>query len=230
MDITTKEIAHGDEGAVWCIVDQIDFDRDKHAVKAEIAGHIGPRTLSRVLDTINNLEHDMNSTVTLHEDRPGYVSEDGMSETTLAIIAKGRAAYETILENPGLYWSEEYGAHDGHVITSYLPFRDDYAKFADTYYYDKGEYLAERYASIADSEEYSEAYRNKASVLCDMLSNPVVALAGRHHYNHALDNDTTYDAALMCAYAEDLDNVVPARHLKRVARDFKLFRQSYFRA
>ena len=218
--------------ALWDLVSEIDFTRDKHEVEAEIAIETSVADLKRLHYAIDMLEEKMRKAAVQASNKPDWVSEDGLAETISAIIAKGKEAYQSILEDPKRFWSEEYDDWEDPCIHSYLPFREDYAKFTDSYYYDQCDRYAEEYEALATNDKYAEDFQAKAYVLARMLNSPVQSFAGRFHLSSLLnslhDDELTYDADLMCEYADDLDREVPARYVNRLARDFRLYRQAYF--
>lgn len=218
------------EEDVWDLVQNLNFSRDKEEVVAEIALNLGPGKLKCLRGKVTELENELRDEALDHEDKPDWVSEDGMAESAGAVVAKGRIRYYEVLNNPSLFWAEEYEDHGNPILSSYLPFRKDYAKFTDAHYRHRGERWAEEYKEIAENEKYAEDYREKARVLYGMLDEGVSALAGRSKYNSYLDDDTDYDTDLMIRYAEALEDDVEPRHVKRLVRDFELFREGYYDA
>ena len=225
---TTEPTEEVRTSAVWELISEIDFTRDKHEVEAEIAIETSVADLKRLHYAIDMLEEKMRNAAVQASNKPDWISEDGLAETISAIIAKGKEAYQSILEDPERLWSEEYDDWEDPCIHSYLPFREDYAKFTDSYYHDQGNHYAEEYEALVTSDKYTEDFQAKAYLLARMLNSPIQSFAGRSHLNSLHDDELTYDADLMCEYADDLDSEVPARYVKRLARDFRLYRQAYF--
>lgn len=215
----------------WDFVNSIDFDRPTAEVKAEIVLETSPARVKRVDNKARELEHKLRHTALDHDSKPDYVSEEVMAETAGAVIAKGRDRYEEVLEDPELFWNEEYeNWGESPIFTSYIPYRSEYAKVTDAYYRQRAKNIAKDYGAVADNEKYAEDYRRKAATVFSMLEEGVPALAGRSRKNDHSDDDIDYTPELMAEYAEDLEDDVEPRHVKRLIRDFRLYRQGYYDA